>query len=588
MREMDMKKTDEEIKKIKENNLKIVEMRKKQLAEESKDEREQREQKEAEDVVNAEKEFSDSADKPIDYISIKNIDNLNGSQFNNKYISITCSISALQLSEIETTIDGCCKNKKCKEYQEVKEEVPIHEIKCPECGNELKKICSYYNSYFEVWVTKSSGQIFTVRDLRCLIPLEALGIDKEGPENDKISSFFEKVNRNLKLNGKYIISKDTPVLWVDSIEIIDEYEDYSISKERFDILSKFFRRNWTGEEIDKYFSLGIKGLQLYKKACLLTGLSIKKVNFAGRKEYANIRIAVLGDGEVAKSTFPKRLESDLGLSNSLYITSEMASIVGLSGACEKTTAGRWIIKWGAMALCNNGFLILDGFHSLSREEMASLRESIEGNYITIMKAAKGRKEAAWRGVIIANCRKNICDFPNRYDATYEIGIGEEDIKNKFNDVDRRRVDCIITIAYDDVPNIEIMNEKISRHMVTQNSQEEIEAIGLLRELRVIAFTRKPEHVQCNEEGVLLNKIKEIINKWNKEYPGIRLAILGKKGIDIYYKFIIASAIFHFRIIRNDDGELIVQPKIDDVIFVKELFEENFTNLELDKKMALNS
>lgn len=77
---------------------------------------------------------------------------------------------------------------------------------------------------------------------------------------------------------------------------------------------------------------------------------------------------------------------------------------------------------------------------------------------------------------------------------------------------------------------------------------------------------------------LRNYLKEMLNEWRNEYPNVDLPVTGNKGARILSSYIMSSAALHCR--TNEDGK--VSPTEADLNNVKELFEDMFETLELEK------
>jgi len=525
-------------------------------------------------------------------IEIQNLENINAEQFANKKLKITGIPFRIKketrLKYIKYKCPEC--EKKIKTTTEI-----TKQIKCPYCTEtiEPEKIKEEMESGFKITLINNLENIASSETIKVFVPISILKINEKIRLPTSIEKEFKEISEFLNLTGQTIkiigtlqtkkIKNKTgetiieTELKAEDIEALDYLANFKLTNELQLELQKFFMgREWIKEEIDELIVPEIKGRALTKQLILLTALTPKALKTENNKVifYGVGRGIIIGDYGEAKSEIIKQfIQRYCNGLNAMKISNETLTKAGLMAGITKDGED-WVIDWGILPWGNNGLIAMDGFHSFKKEDIASIRETEINNSIDIYKIVKGSRECAYRGIKIANCRKEPIRnyYLNKYQASFDIGFGESDEELKFSGADRRRVDWIIVYSKDDVENELVDESQLNALTEKQNTETQTHLNNLIK----FAWKLKAEDIDWQNIEEIKKELKKELKKLRTENQGIQLSILEKDASIRILKYIVASAILHFKITEEKK----VQPDANDVKYVIKMFEEMLNELEV--------
>ncbi len=155
------------------------------------------------------------------------------------------------------------------------------------------------------------------------------------------------------------------------------------------------------DELVKSFCPSVFGYEEIKEG-LITSLvgGIEKYCTDKTKERGNIHLLIMGDPGTSKS---KLLQFTAQISQrAMLISAEKSSAVGLTASVEKHEDAGWVLKLGALPLCNNGHLLIDELDKSKREDVQALNDAMERLKFSVNKAGINASLPA-NTTIIAAC-----------------------------------------------------------------------------------------------------------------------------------------------------------------------------------------
>ena len=491
---------------------------------------------------------------------------------------------------------------KCGHEQKTTSDIPYQQPRKPgsclndECDVTAKKYLKHNSAErthgFRFKVTEPNK--LPSQDARIAnvwVPLDDIALETDSNESEQqIGAILEGYGAEVEVTGEVHFKVDTTrgevtntQLWV----LADEIKKSESELERIEFTDEdqqqvrdaFAEYEDERDFFDDYLAPEFIGRPDLKRAIaytMATPLARYKKN-GNIQDYGVGRLMIVGDPGTAKSkTTSAFLKSTLEELGAEKITAEYLSISGLGGTVTKSNDGFWEIDWGILPHVHRAGLVLDGMHQFSKKWLSKLREIMEESVIKIVKAAKGETDCASRIVGIANTNLYpIKDhYPTNYQASFDIGIGSEDDTNKLSGADRRRWDLIWVVNDGDVKKSDI-DEHLFDHLSGPDNTIDSELWN-----KLWAWIWNLEYDDYDWAAIQELKLrgKEILNQWRNEYPNVDLPVTGNKGARILSSYVMSSAALHCR--TNEDGK--ISPTEEDLENVKELFEDMFQTLELEK------
>lgn len=182
----------------------------------------------------------------------------------------------------------------------------------------------------------------------------------------------------------------------------DEVTSFKVTKKDQEDFSKYFAAK-NPEDLLTQVAPALVGRPLAQEALLLVLHSICVIpNVYGELIRGSIRGTFYGDTKTSKTTAAKDLSIDhYGLGD--YLVGEASSRTGITYAIDNDSHA---LIWGALALNDLGFLVIDGMHSLHAEEWKETREALENQRIVVRRSLSGEALARTRVLGIFNPGKN--------------------------------------------------------------------------------------------------------------------------------------------------------------------------------------
>jgi len=147
---------------------------------------------------------------------------------------------------------------------------------------------------------------------------------------------------------------------------------------------------------------GVKGFEKIKEAIALQLVGGQDANPENR---GNIHLLIIGEPGTGKTKL--LMEVRKIAPKPIYVTGETSTKAGLSVAVTRDEkSGKWQIEAGALALGNGGFVLLDEIDKLKGEDIVSLREAMEWQFITLTKVKKANLSAKVSIIAAGNPKGN--------------------------------------------------------------------------------------------------------------------------------------------------------------------------------------
>lgn len=197
----------------------------------------------------------------------------------------------------------------------------------------------------------------------------------------------------------------------------DAIEEFVVTDEVKESLEKF--QTFSIEEMmdDLVHHTGITDSAYMHMAYILTYHSALHYHFLGADYLGCLHTLLLTDSSTGKSTLGKRLIGLFRLGE--WVSCETAGRTGVTYSIVQT-AGRWVVRWGAMPRNDRGFLILDEFQSFPKGESEHIKEAMSSGQLRVNRAAQDFTYTRNRLVIAANpkarfkgasCQLGFFDYP---------------------------------------------------------------------------------------------------------------------------------------------------------------------------------
>jgi len=242
----------------------------------------------------------------------------------------------------------------------------------------------------------------------------------------------------------------------------------------------------TPEEMRNQVAPDMVGRPRVQKALLLLTHSVAEIpDIYGRIIRGNLRVILIGDTKTCKSLCGKDLTIEhYGLGD--YIVGESSSRTGITYTIDSDNHA---LIWGALPMNDLGLLVIDGMHTILKEEWKETREALENQRVVVSRSVSGEALARTRVLGILN--------PGRKDQkpmrlyTYPcLAIRDTWI---FSDpADVTRWDIFIPFSTEDVPKDEIANAKPSDRPIP----DEV----FLRHVYWV-WSRRPDQIEYTDEAV---------------------------------------------------------------------------------------
>jgi hypothetical protein len=260
-------------------------------------------------------------------------------------------------------------------------------------------------------------------------------------------------------------------------------------------------------------------------------------NFRGEKTEGWLTAAVIGDTSQAKTTTIRGLI--VHYSAGSYISCETSARTGLKGAIE-AMGDHWLVKWGALALNDGRFVVLDEYVLLPEEDRRELREVFSAGTASIGKIRQASTQARVRALLLSNPidQKKVSDFTHPFQALSET----------FEAPDQRRLDVGMVLRDGDVA-VSTVNQK------TQPAVPHLATADLSHALVMWAWSRQPEHIHFAEgsEDRILEAASEISDLYSGCIPLV-------EGMSLRNKIVRLAVAIAIRLFSSADGvNVMVQP-----------------------------
>ena len=235
------------------------------------------------------------------------------------------------------------------------------------------------------------------------------------------------------------------LLNVNNIEPIeDSYSEIQIDKKEIAQIKKLSKDLDVYDKLVNSLAPDTRGYRLMKEALLLQLFGgVKKERKKGITLRGDMHVLMIGDPGCGKSTILERIYK-------IAPKARMVSGKGASGAGLTATTtrdemtGKWTLEAGALVLANKGFVCVDEFDKMGKEDRSYMHQALEQQKISISKANVHATLRAETSVIAAANPKferfdpyemiaKQIDLPatliNRFDLIFPV----RDIPDKDND-----------------------------------------------------------------------------------------------------------------------------------------------------------
>lgn len=460
---------------------------------------------------------------------------------------------------------------------------------CPNCQMNAQLIPEYVSG-LELQVVPI-GEMCTAQTRRffCFISIENLtkqtGTLEKSPE-DRALQLLKTFGLSIGIEGEYHLDIER----TKSGRIVGQSLRINVDCLR-DVLKE--KTTLSTDDIEK-IRITINGLEqktierlvapstfghgLLKQIILLNNATPIKI----KNRVLNGRIGIFGDPGVSKSAINREFLTQIAELSPVKVSAESASVVGLGGTVIKSPDGNgYVIEWGVFPYANKKNIVIDGWHALKPEHVARLREMQEVGEVEIWKAAKGRAECLTRITIISNANQSPIRnyYPTKFHASFDLGTGtEESERGAFKGADRRRCWLFYVCSAYDENETQVIEKNILADFADGKKRDSCETDAQLTKLIGYIWDRTEEDYNVEVLKFLNPRIAEILREWRRTYGRADWALFTVQGTQIFLSYLYARAALTLRF--DADGK--IYPDVEDVEFVKELFESLFKELELSK------
>lgn len=299
--------------------------------------------------------------------------------------------------------------------------------------------------------------------------------------------------KKVTVQGRVYLESSTKNITVIA-ENIEPYEDeitrFTVTEEDKENWTKYFQEN-SPEKLRSQIAPGMVGRPLVQEALLLTLHSISVIpDVHGRPIRGCLRTVFYGDTKTYKSKSAMDLTTDhYALGD--YISGETSSRSGITYTID---ADNKALIWGALPLNDLGLLVIDGLHSIHKDEWRETREALESQRVIVRRSQSG--EALARARIVAIINPGMKDHKplNTYPFSC-LAIRDTYVFNDPPDV--TRWDLFLPFSNQDVPMREIAEAMPGERPIPDNV--------FVRHV-FWAWSRKPDDIIYEDAAV--RKIKE--------------------------------------------------------------------------------
>jgi len=279
----------------------------------------------------------------------------------------------------------------------------------------------------------------------------------------------------------------------------DEISNFEVTEEDKEAWIKYFMDR-DPAELRSQVAPGMVGRPIVQESLLLTLHSVAIIpDIYGQPIRGCLRVIFFGDTKTYKSRSAKDLTiNHYGLGD--YVVGESSSRTGITYTIDSDNNA---LIWGVLPLNDLGFLVIDGMHSLHKEEWRETREALESQRVVVRRKLSGEALARTRvlGIINPGMRdhKPLNTYMFKCQALRDTYI--------FSDPpDITRWDFFIPFSRGDVPEADIAEAKPVERPIPDSV--------FVRHV-FWAWSRKPEHIVYTEEAK--EKIKQEAKRFMEKY-----------------------------------------------------------------------
>jgi DNA replicative helicase MCM subunit Mcm2 (Cdc46/Mcm family) len=357
-------------------------------------------------------------------------------------------------------------------------------------------------------------------------------------------------------------------------------------------LRELFQGKTIEQRIDWYVDNFEKYSKIVKRrdvaiGSLLACFSPTYIRF-GDDEFKPIRgwvlLLVVGDTTTGKSEVAKATIALI--EDGQYMTAEIASVVGLSGAVVSfKDGGSWVIDWGALPLNHKKALVVDGAQKLPKSQHDALAEAQRSGEVRIQKVAKGQANARTRQIIIANPVHLSANSSNSDDSSSggfrttrkmsSFMFPYQAISTVLNLQSIARYDFAVLVSADDVGIEEINDEEVL------NGKPAPE-LFYYKDLRGLCWDDSKYQVDY-ESGF----VKEVLEQANKLYNKFYSSDVPLVAADIRYKIARLSVALALATCNFDATFSKLSVTKNHVQYIVNFLDDIYTKAGLDKAAEEN-
>jgi len=220
-----------------------------------------------------------------------------------------------------------------------------------------------------------------------------------------------------------------------------------------------------------------------------------------------IRAFILGDTATGKTEMIMKMREHYGVGE--RIGGQGLTIPGLIGAVVQSSSGRWMLRWGLLALNDRRAVIIEEVTDMPSEIFEKLTDIMSSGIISITKAnGHEQTNARTRLLFVSNTKRGakLESYSDGPSAIREIIPKDEDI---------RRMDFILTVAKD-----EVNSDLINRALDEIPEIKHVYVSALCRDLLMWGWSRTQYKTIFTAEATkqVFELTKKMIVKYNDKFP----------------------------------------------------------------------
>ncbi len=356
-------------------------------------------------------------------------------------------------------------------------------------------------------------------------------------------------------------TRDITIIADDAEACGDEASDFEVGDEDRRLWTRYFMGREPGELLNQVASTMV-GRPLAQEALLLLLHSVAVIpDIYGQPIRGCLRVLFYGDTKTHKSRSGKDLTIDhYGLGD--YVVGETSSRAGLTYTIDSENR---ILIWGALPLNDLGLVVIDGLHSIHKEEWREFREALETMRVIVRRMVSGEALARVRilGIFNPGMRqhKPLSAYLYPCEALQDTWI--------FSDPpDITRWDIFIPFSTRDVPEALIARARPRERPIPDDV--------FLRHVRWV-WSRRPDQIHYVEEAKRL--IEREAERFIKAYSLDTIPIVHLGYRDVITRLSVAyAALLH----SVDDSHEVIIVKAEHVERAVAFLEKMIEALELQE------